>query len=72
MNHEEIVLQTHPLAEAIALEPIYQHGQDSAACPAEWVILDRPGDQELGQGPTEDAAWEDAARRIAGQGQEAA
>jgi len=72
MSAEEIVLDSHPQAVAIHVAPIYQHGQDTALCPEEWLILDQPGDRELGQGVTEHAAWEDAAKGIACPEQEAA
>ena len=67
MNHEEYVLQRHLHADSLYFEPIQHHGDTAPWLAGEWVILERAGqlDSELGRGPTEEAAWADAARKIA-------
>ena len=66
-DYEEIVLQHYSHAESVHVPPIYHHGESSVYCAEEWVILDqsRRSDEELGRGPTEEAAWENAAKTIA-------
>jgi hypothetical protein len=62
MNAEALVTRRYPLADCVFCTEFHCDCRVG-----EWAILDQPGliDMELGRGPTEDAAWEDAARNLA-------
>lgn len=63
-NHLELVTRRYPLADSVFCTEFH-----SDCRVGEWAILDQPGliDLELGCGPTEEAAWQNAAQNIARQ-----
>jgi len=62
MNYEERVTSLYPRADSVFCTEFHANCRVG-----EWAILDQPGliDLELGCGPTEDAAWQDAAENLA-------
>ena len=64
VNYEELVSRRYPLADSVLCTEFH-----SDCRVGEWAILDQPGliDLELGSGPTEDAAWKNAAQNLARQ-----
>lgn len=69
MNHEKLVTHRYPRADSVFCTDFHSNCRVG-----EWVILDQSGliDLELGYGPTEDAAWQDAAENLAYQSDEEA
>ena len=66
-NYEELVTRRYPLADCVFCTEFHPNCRVG-----EWAVLDQPGliDLELGCGPTEDAAWQNAAENIARQSEE--
>ena len=64
MDAQDIVLARHPAAEAIEEPPILRHGDYVPVERGYWAIFAESGAVPLGDGATEEAAWEDAARKL--------
>ncbi len=66
MDAEDRVMDRFPSAEAREEAPIFEHGKSSAIESSYWSIHPDDGydSEELGHGPTEALAWEDAARHL--------
>jgi hypothetical protein len=67
MTPEDIVRVKYPEAKAERTSAQYQWGQIDPTQPERWSIFSGPphlGQQPLGEGPTEKAAWADAARKM--------
>ena len=64
MDAQALVLDRYPDAEAIEEPPIYRHGDFSPIDAGYWGIFADSGATPLGDGATEDKAWEAAARRL--------
>jgi hypothetical protein len=63
MDAQDIVLASHPHAEGIEESPILRHGDYAPVDRGYWAIVAESGGVPLGEGRTEQAAWQDAARR---------
>jgi hypothetical protein len=68
MDAQDIVLERHRDAEAIEEPAILRHGDDAPVERGYWAIFAETGTVPLGDGTTEEAAWEDAARKLDGGG----
>jgi hypothetical protein len=64
MDAQALVLDLYPDAEAIEEPPIFRHGDFSPVDAGYWAILADSGALPLGDGATEDQAWQDAARKL--------
>jgi hypothetical protein len=64
MDAQDIVLASYPDAEAIEEPPIFRHGDGTPVDRGYWAIFAESGIVSLGEGGTEDAAWENAASKM--------
>jgi hypothetical protein len=64
MDAQAIVFDRYPDAEAIEEPPVFRHGDLAPFDRGYWGIFADSGAVPLGDGATEDEAWDDAARKL--------
>ena len=66
MDAQDVVLDSYPHAEAMEEPPIFRHGDFAPIDRGYWIIVADGDGTKLGDGATEEEAWEDAVRRVGG------